>query len=157
MYRWSKLPEEVRPEIIFDVTDHGFLTLIVRNSYKHSLHCTRKFLIDAAARRKDCFESEIVAINVRNVSRRGVYEDNRASRGFGAADIVVAAQALECDCTSSAFKNIIYNNVACTVMHKVKNSWAPEVDTVVVFMTGNFDDVFLVHPKDLTEWNLDEV
>ena len=41
-------------------------------------------------------------------------------------------------------------------MHKVKNNWAPEIDTVVCFMTGDTLDVFLVHPKDLTEWDPNE-
>ena len=53
----------------------------------------------------------------------------------------------------SAFRKMIENNFPCVIMYKVKNFWAPKIDTVVCFMTGDLDDVFLVHPKDLIEWD----
>ena len=135
MLRLSKFPEEYRPEIISDISDDKLYTLVVQTLYfmkigRLSLNVNTS---DAANARRVI---ENLPISIRLKLPDDIWEGHYSY--------------------FKTYKNIIDKNIPCVLMHKVKNKLCPEIDTVVCFMTGNTQDVFLVHPKDLIEWNPDE-
>ena len=128
MYRFLKIPKEHLPEIISDISDDKLYTLIIQDRTSRKIKRKTKELL-----------CETLAINAAFSGGARFAWEGYYTHG------------------SESFKNIIDKNIPCTLMHKVKNEWAPEVDTIVCFMTGDTLDVFLVHPKDLTEWDPNEV
>lgn len=134
MFRWSKIPEETKPKIIADICDDRLYTFIVQDGNFKKI--TRKR-----------------ALRLVNSGRMPITTNaHREPWGHGAGSSWVG-----CYVYKDIFKKLIDNNVPCTLMHKVKNEWSPEIDTVVCFMTGDTLDVFLVHPKDLIEWTSSDV
>ena len=135
MFRWSKIPEKDCPKIISDISDDKLYTFIVQNWKFEKVD--RKILKDGSI-----FKISDAAPNAAHAGKiKAVWPARKSGEGFY---------------HYLSFKNFIDNNVPCTLMHKVKNEWAPEVDTVVCFMTGDTLDVFLVHPYDLKIWDPNE-
>lgn len=126
MYRWSKIPEEDCPEIISDISNDKFYTLKVQDWTGKKIK--RKAVTVAVP-----LPGAASARSLRGVAWEGYYFHD-----------------------SQVFKNIIDKNIPCVLMHKVKNNWAPTIDTVVCFITGDTLDVFLVHPADLIKWDPNE-
>ena len=131
MYLISEIPEEHRPEIILDISDNNLYTLIVQD------HLFKKI------NRKYVFRYAPVPAATVAADEKFISSIEAAYKGYYF-------------CDKSLFKNIIDKNIPCILMHKVKNKWASEIDTIVLFLTGECNDIFLIHPKDLTEWDPNE-
>lgn len=146
MYRMSKIPQEYYPEIISDISGVELYTLVIQDfNFKK-------------VKRKDISSIKKVRLSATNAAKcavdaadaRALVDKTRRSTGTG--------RAWEGHYFNKEFfRKIIDENIPCFLMHKVKNEFAPGVDTVVCFMAGECNDIFLVHAEDLTEWEPNEV
>ena len=134
MYRWSKIPEEYRPEIISDINDDSFFTFTIWDK-----HHTKRI------KRKDVQDTRFVQAG-------GTSMTGQDSEYW----LIVNAWEGYYSHTSNCFRNIIDNNISCIVMHKVNNKRDANMNLVVLFMTGECNDVFLVSPGDLSVWRPNE-
>ena len=140
MYRWSKLTEKYRPEIISDIADDKLYTFIVQDYAFKKLKRKNYVLADFISN-KAVPASTLIPIV-------GECTNNYA--------LNIAWEGHSWD-KRHFFGKVVEKNIPCVLMHKVKNIWCPEIDTVVCFMTGDTLDIFLVHPKDLIEWDPNDV
>ena len=134
MFRWSKIPEIIRPEIISDISDDKFYTLVVQD------YTMTKFKRSDAGNK--CLG-------------HGIYLPELAWTSIRPFFIADAWEGYYFE-KSDLFRKVIDNNIPCILMHKINNKISSEVDTIVCFMTGDMRDVFLVHPRDLTKWDPDD-
>lgn len=142
MFRWSKIPEKDRPEIISDISNDRFYTLVLQDA---SFRKVNRKDIDIDVPVSTHYASD--ALYKYSYNDKLNYSDKLSHE---------VDDAWEGDIYCPSFKNIIDKNIPCVLMHQVENHWCPEINMIVCFMTGECSDVFVVHPKDLTEWDSNE-
>ena len=136
MWRWSKICDKHRPVIVEDYNDDVQYTLEVCDFSGE--------IIDTSSNRSSLianaqFGNSIITYN--SVVQDILYQDHDG------------CDAWEGHLGYNSFKNIIKDNIPCIKLHKVFDERIPSKSfEVVMFLTGDWDDIFLVHPYDLTIW-----
>lgn len=133
MLRWSKIPETYRPEIISDISDDMFYALVVQDwDFRKIKRSDYNAVAMNTGKDLDSFSSKNHYVNV------------------------LIDKCWEGNCGFRSFIKLVQKNVPYTLMHKAKSEIFSDDYVIVCFMTGECNDVFLIHEKDLTEWDPEE-
>ena len=139
MYRLSKIPKKYKPKKLFSSSDKQLYTLKCQDWEG------KEFPRKEARERGDA--SALATSHAAPAA---------ADAAATTALVAATAAAWEGNYSYPIFQKIIDENIPCLIISTCKIEWCSEVNMVVQFMTGNLDDIFLVHPEDLKLWDPDE-
>lgn len=137
MWRWSRICDKHLPVIVKDCSNDIQYTLDLCDFSGEIIDgpLNRISLVTNAQ-----FRNSIVAYN--SATQNILYQDHN---GY---------DVWEGHLGYPSFKEIIGNNIPCIKLHEARDSRYTSIKLeIVMFLTGNWDDIFLVHPYDLTIWS----
>ena len=130
MFRFSKISRRYKPKKFFESSDKKLYTLKCQDFYGALIHKKELYLYTARLAHTN--------LNL-----------NLASLSMHKEKIINIERSFIKSSNDPFFKQILVETIPCVIIAKCKSNWCLGIDTLVQFMTGNLDDVFLIHPTCL--------